>query len=197
MVTRAPLALLALVVLAACSGVSPQPAEPARGRGDSDIPNTALPSERASIFAPRERKPEGEIVPPAAPLEDDLRLITVRNLTDNTVALDRKALVVGADDVVRYTLVVTSPKGARNVSYEGIRCDPAEWKLYAIGRTDGSWSTPREPAWEPVRDSAYNAIRFTLAKDYFCDLNGAPMKDAKAIFARMRQQRALRDSRPD
>ncbi len=191
------LAVLAPLMLAGCSGMSPQPAEPARGRGSSDIPDTALASERKSIFAPRERKPEGEIVPPAAPLDNDLRLITLRNLTDNTVALDRKALVVGADDVVRYTLVVTSPAGARNVSYEGIRCDPAEWKLYAIGRTDGSWSTPREPAWEPVQDSAYNAIRFTLAKDYFCDLNGAPMKDAKAIFARMRQQRALRDSRPD
>lgn len=194
---RRPLAGLVLIALAACSGVSPQPAEPARGRGSADIPDTALPSERASIFAPRERRPEGEITPPPAPLEDDLRLITLRNLTDNTVALDRKSLVVGPDEVVRYTVVVTSPKGARNVSYEGIRCDPAEWKLYALGRADGSWSNPSESEWKAVENRSYNAIRYTLARDYFCDLNGAPMKDAKAIFARMRQQRALRDSRPD
>lgn len=197
MALRAPLAVLVASLLAACSGVTPQPAEPARGRGDADVPNTALPSERDSIFASRERKPEGTIVPPAAPLEDDLRVIELRNLTDNTVALDRKALEVGSDEVIRYTLVVTSPKGVRNVSYEGIRCDPAEWKLYAVGRADGTWSTPPEAAWVPVENRAYNAIRFTLAKDYFCGLSGAPMKDAKAIFARMRQQRALRDSRPD
>jgi hypothetical protein len=197
MSARAHPEVLALLVLAACSGVTPQPAEPARGRGSSDVPDTALPSERSSIFGPRARKTEREVVPPAAPRDEDLRLITLRNLTDNAVALDRKALEVGADEVVRFTLVVTSPQGVRNVSYEGIRCGPAEWKLYALGRDDGSWSTPREPVWQVVENRGYNAIRYTLAKDYFCDLNGAPMKDAKAIVARMRKQRALHDSRPD
>jgi len=195
---RLTLAASALsTVLAACSGVSPQPAEPARGRGNSDIPDTALPSTRSSIFAKRERQAELDLEFPAAPQSEDLRKITLRNLTDNTVEIDRKSLAVTSDSIVRYTLVVTSPQGARNVSYEGIRCDPAEWRYFALGRSDGSWAAPSQAEWQAVEERGYNAIRYTLAKDYFCDLNGAPLKDANAIFARMRQQRALRDRRTD
>jgi len=198
MATRTSLtASLFLLLQAACSSVDPQPAEPARGRGNSDIPDTALPSAKSSIFGPRVRKPEQDLPPPVAPREDDLREITLRNLTDNRVALDRTTLNVGADEIVRYTLVVTSPQGVRNVSFEGIRCDPSEWKLLALGRPDGTWGVPRDQEWRKVVNQGYNAIRFTLAKDYFCGLNGAPMKDAKAIFARMRKERALRDNRPD
>jgi hypothetical protein len=188
-------AALLLVLLAACSGMSPQPAEPARGRGNADIPDTALPSTRSSIFEQRERLPEQEF--PPAPVDADLRPVTLRNLTDNKVELDGKALAVTPDAIVRYTLVVTSPQGARNVSYEGIRCDPAEWKTFALGRSDGTWATPSQSEWQAVEERGYNAIRFTLAKDYFCGLNGTPLKDANAIFARMRQQRALRDRRTD
>lgn len=194
---RGLLAAFALLALAACAGVSPEPTEQPRGRGNSDVPDTALSSKRSSIFGPRERLPERDTTPPAPPRDEDLRPITLRNLTDNTVALDGRTLEVGTDEVVRYTLVVTSPKGVRNVSYEGIRCDPAEWKLYALGRTDGGWGAPNAPAWQAVEDRGYNAIRFTLAKDYFCGPDGAPMKDANAIFARMRTERALRDRRTD
>lgn len=190
-------AALTLVVLAACSGVSPQPAEPARGRGSADIPDTALPSTRSSIFEQRERLPEQALEFPPAPVDADLRQVTLRNLTDNRIELDSKALAVTSDAIVRYTLVVTSPQGARNVSYEGIRCDPAEWKTFALGRADGTWATPSQAEWQTVEERGYNAIRYTLAKDYFCGLNGAPLKDANAIVARMRQQRALRDRRSD
>lgn len=194
---RQLLAAVPLVLVAACAGVTPQPAEPARGRGNADIPDTALPSTRASIFQQRERLPESDLDFPPAPLPEDLRKITLRNLGDNTVELDRKALVVTPDAIVRYTLVVTSPQGARNVSYEGIRCDPAEWKYFALGRSDGTWSAPSQAEWQAVEERGYNAIRYTLAKDYFCGLGGEPLKDAKAILTRMREQRALRDRRTD
>lgn len=190
-------ATLVLVGLTACAGVSPQPAEPARGRGNADIPDTALPSTRSSIFEKRERLPEQDLEFPPAPMDADLRQVTLRNLTDNKVELDSKALAVTPDAIVRYTLVVTSPQGARNVSYEGIRCDPAEWKTFALGRSDGTWATPSQAEWQMVEERGYNAIRYTLAKDYFCGLNGAPLKDANAIVTRMRQQRALRDRRTD
>lgn len=194
---RRATACLLTTTLVACTGVSPQPAEPARGRGNADIPDTALPSTRASIFAERERQPERDLELPPAPVDANLRQITLRNLSDNKVEIDAKALTVTPDAIVRYTLVVTSPQGARNVSYEGIRCDPAEWKTFAFGRTDGTWAMPSQAEWQAVEERGYNAIRFTLAKDYFCGLNGAPLKDAKAIFARMREQRALRDRRTD
>ncbi len=197
MTWRPALSTALLLLVQACSSIDPQPVEPARGRGNADIPDTALPSARSSFFGPRERKPEQDLPAPGAPREENLREITLRNLTESHVALDRSTLTVGADDVVRYTLVVTSPQGARNVSFEGIRCDPNEWKLLALGRPDGTWGKPRDQEWQKIENRGYNAIRYTLAKEYFCDLNGAPMKDARSIFARMRQERALRDSRPD
>lgn len=190
---RVALAALTLFVLAACSGMSPTPAEPARGRGDSDLPNTALPSEKSSFFGPRPRLPELELALPPAPRQENLESVTLLNVTKNTVALDRKALVVGSDDVVRYTLVITSPSGVRNVSYEGIRCDPNEWKVYAIGRTDGTWSTVSDPQWKEVQNRDYNDIHYTLAKESFCGLNGAPLPSAEAIFAEMRFDRSKRD----
>jgi hypothetical protein len=190
---RAALAALTLLALAACSNMSPTPAEPPRGRGDSDVPVTDLPSAKSSFFGPRARVPELELVLPPAPRDEDLEVIKLFNESKNTVALDRKALVVGKDDVVRYTLVVTSPRGVRNVSYEGIRCDPNEWKLYAIGRTDGTWSTVPDPQWKEVENRDYNDIHYTLAKEYYCGLNGAPLPSGEAILARIRFDRSKRD----
>ena len=115
-----------VLALSACSGVSPQPAEPARGRGSSDIPDTALPSERASIFASRERAPERDLEFPPAPLPEDLRKIALRNLTDNTVELDRKALVVRSGlargDVIAFRRVHTSHHARRCIFGWGGRC---------------------------------------------------------------------------
>ena len=61
-------------------------------------------------------------------------LLRVQRLAEYAAAFlrsTRTSLTVGTDGVVRYTVVVTSPAGARNVNYEGIRCDTYEWRLYA------------------------------------------------------------------
>jgi hypothetical protein len=48
--------------------------------------------------------------------------------------IDGKNLRTGSDGVVRYTLVVESGSGARNLSYEGLRCNArGEHRLYAYG----------------------------------------------------------------
>jgi hypothetical protein len=48
--------------------------------------------------------------------------------------IDGRNLAVGSDQVVRYTLVAESASGARNVSFEGIRCTPkGEHRVYAYG----------------------------------------------------------------
>jgi hypothetical protein len=60
--------------------------------------------------------------------------------------IDRRNLRIGADGVVRYTLVAESSNGARNLSVEGIRCTPkGSHKVYAYGvsgrfdRVEGDW----------------------------------------------------------
>jgi len=74
-------------------------------------------------------------------------------------AIDPGSLAVEGPKAFRFTLVVTSQAGVRNVSHEAIRCDEAERRLLAIGRTDGSWSILRNGGWQPIRfdDSLHTA----------------------------------------
>lgn len=60
--------------------------------------------------------------------------------------IDGKHLSIGADGAVRYTLVVESRSGVRNLSFEGLRCTPSGiFKVYAYGNNgrfeaiDGDW----------------------------------------------------------
>jgi hypothetical protein len=64
--------------------------------------------------------------------------------------IDGKHISIGADGAVRYTLVVESRSGVRNVSFEGLRCTPhGALKIYAYGdkgsfhRTEGDWVSLR------------------------------------------------------
>jgi hypothetical protein len=74
----------------------------------------------------------------------------------------------GNDNVVRYVLVVKSPTGAINISYEGLRCDSQEFRLYATGRSDGSWSAARNSEWRPLKGLTLNKQQGALFTNYFC-----------------------------
>jgi len=118
---------------------------------------------------------------PAAPRAENLLPFYVSPTATQTFALDAKSLTVGADDVVRYTLVTTSASGAKNISYEGIRCQLRHKKLYAFGHPDGSWSRSRRDQWEPISNNAANRQHAALAADYFCQDGMVAGKAAKII----------------
>jgi len=105
---------------------------------------------------------------PAAPKQENLLPFYVSATATQSFAIDIKSLAVGTDGVIRYTLVATSQAGAKNISYEGIRCASYEHKLYAFGQSDGSWSRSRRDQWEPINDNAANRQHSALFKDYFC-----------------------------
>ncbi len=123
---------------------------------------------------------------PAAPRTEDLLPFYVSPTATQTFAIDAKSLSVGADDVVRYTLVTTSASGAKNISYEGIRCQLLHKKLYAFGHPDGSWSRSRRDQWEPISGNAANRQHAALAGDYFCQ-GGMVAGKASEIVERMRR----------
>jgi hypothetical protein len=110
-------------------------------------------------------------------------------------AIDARSLTVGADGVIRFTLVATSPAGAKNISYEGIRCASFEKKLYAIGHSEGRWSRSRRDQWEPIVRNAANRQHATLAQDYFCE-NKSVAGNAETMLARIREDRPI-NSRTD
>ena len=53
-----------------------------------------------------------------------------------------------ADGVVRYVIVASSPSGAKNVIYEGLRCATGEVKSYARANQDGAWAVVKQSEWK-------------------------------------------------
>lgn len=124
---------------------------------------------------------EAELQLPAFPQEANLRGFPVSELTTHRFFIDAASLSVGADGVVRYVLVVRTSGGATNISYEGIRCESRELKIYASGRQDaqggqgGEWSPARRSEWRRIENKPVNRHHAALARDFFCPL-GTPIR---------------------
>jgi len=111
---------------------------------------------------------ETEVKFPAAPQEKNLTPFFVSAATDNRFLVDTSTLTVGADGVVRYVLVVITPQGARNVTFEGMRCETSERRIYALGRRDGEWSLARNSGWGRIKNVDANRHHAALFLEYFC-----------------------------
>lgn len=127
---------------------------------------------------------------PAAPAPGNLLPFYVSPTATQTFAIDAHSVSVGADGVIRYILVAVSDAGARNISYEGIRCATYEKKLYAFGQADGTWSRSRRDQWERINPNTANRQHAALAKDYFC-LEKTVAGTADEITSRIRRQKTL------
>jgi hypothetical protein len=81
---------------------------------------------------------------------------------------------------VRYVLLVLTPQGARNVTYEGMRCETRERRIYASGRQDGSWSKARNNEWVRIQDVYANRQHAALFLEYFCPIGNIVQDAAEA-----------------
>ena len=146
--------------------------------------------EPPSTFEEYERK-EGETVLPPYPEEADLQAFTVSGVgARRSYALDSRHLTVGADRITRYTLVVASAGGAKNVFHEGIDCLKKRYKTYAYGRRDGTFRERREPPWRPLVKTGARAFRYQLARHFLCDAFWSPRPPEEAL-ERMRYEDSL------
>lgn len=127
---------------------------------------------------------------PAPPKAENMLPFYVSPIASNEFAIDAKSVSVGTDGVVRYTLVATSSGGARSVSYEGIRCQSFERKLYAFGQPDGGWPRSRRDQWERINSSGPNRQHAALFTDYFCSGTTVAGK-AEDMIDRIRYKRPL------
>jgi hypothetical protein len=131
---------------------------------------------------------------PAVPLDSNLLAFTVSQNTPLTFSIDTKSLEVGDDGVIRYTVVATSPAGARNVNYEGIRCDTYEWRLYATIEEDGKgWDRTVANDFRRIENGELNAYHAALYQDYFC-ANKLPSGSAKQILSNIQYRRTATSS---
>lgn len=90
---------------------------------------------------------------PRQPAADNLLQYFSVPTTRNRYLLDLASLAAGEgeSESIRFSTVVESESGVRNVRHEAFHCTRSERKLLAIGRADGSWSVLANSAWQPIR----------------------------------------------
>lgn len=123
---------------------------------------------------------------PAAPKAENLQSFYVGAAVEHKFFVDAESLSVGSDGVVRYTLLVQTSGGAKNISYEGMRCETRERRVYAFGQPDGSWTKARSNGWVKVRDVGVNRYHAALFLDFFCP-GGVITRDVNEIRRLMRR----------
>ena len=105
---------------------------------------------------------------PPTPRAENLVEFNVSSATRNRYFIDTASISVGEDKVVRYTVVIDAVGGAKNIAFEGLRCETAERRLYAYGHPDGTWSKARNAGWEGIKLRSLLSYHKALFEDHFC-----------------------------
>lgn len=142
---------------------------------------TADPGDENDPDAPRFWE-ETEVKIPVAPPSKDLKPFYVSAITQLKFALDAPSITFGKDEAIRYIVVITSSSGAQQVTYEGIRCETYEWRLYATMQSDGKWGKSPNSRWQVIKNVSYNSYHTALVRDAFCE-NSIPRRSAKEIIS--------------
>jgi len=104
---------------------------------------------------------------PVFPKAENLLVARIEAARTFQFLVDGSTIDIGRDGVVRYVLVARSASGSENISFEGVRCETRERKLYAVGRPDKTWAPSRNSAWIMYSISAVNH-HAELAATFFC-----------------------------
>jgi len=109
---------------------------------------------------------EGAVELRSLPADEDLLPVQVDSLPPGLQAnLAASSLSYNPEDrVLRYWLVITSPAGAYNATFEGMRCETAEYKVYAYG------NPRRKPPVQPAPKAAWKALNANWRSDYRAEL---------------------------
>jgi hypothetical protein len=116
---------------------------------------------------------------PSYPKSENLLEFDAGPASNNLHYVDSSSVSVGEDGVVRYSLVVKSPAGAMNVTYEGIRCQTNERKVYAYGRANNeTWAPATMGKWVDLENIKQNYAQRALYRYFFCPFGIGMVKDA-------------------
>ena len=163
------------VALWGCAGSTPPSVQ---------SPKRGMPEDIGGVLEEQAFK-ESEVVLPTFPANSDLVEFQPRRNSANRFYIDRNSISIGPDRVVRYSALIKSPSGALNTSYEGMRCKTSEYKVYAYGIKNGDWTNARDSQWRWIERSSAN-FRFTLYKDYFCDIEAIAGRNEKDLIANLK-----------
>jgi hypothetical protein len=94
--------------------------------------------------------------------------------------VDVDSILIGADGVTRYTVIISSPNGNQQIQYEGIRCDSFQWRLYGTFE-NGRWNQNPLSSWREIKSNIPNRYQAALAQGAFCNMSEQE-KNIKAIL---------------
>ena len=83
-------------------------------------------------------------------------------------AIDTDSILIGADGVTRYIVVLTNPSSGQQTQYEGIRCDSFQWRLYGT-LENNVWRENPLSSWRAIQDNVANRYQAALAQEAFCN----------------------------
>lgn len=95
-------------------------------------------------------------------------------------AVDTDSILIGADGVTRYIVVMTNPSGGQQTQYEGIRCDSFQWRLYGT-LENNAWRENPLSSWRTIQNNVPNRYQAALAQGAFCNFNSQE-KNIKTIL---------------
>ncbi len=167
---------VALAALSATAGI-------VAAQNTNELPTGGSGAHKSDWEREQERRnwKEGEVPLPAYPKAEGLIEFTAGPDSRFRFFIDPASLSLSADGVVRYTLIARSASGFANVSYEGMRCSPASYKVYALGH-EGRW-TLRESEWRAIRGGSVQRWHAELSADFFCPKSGSILSADEGLDA--------------
>ena len=121
-------------------------------------------------FAPMVFKEGTTAMPLNPPNQATLVPFYVSQRTIFKFAVDTDSILIGADGVTRYIVVMTSPSGSVQTQYEGIRCDSYQWRLYGTYESTG-WKENPLGSWKNIQSEIPNRYQASLAQGAFCNFS--------------------------
>jgi len=128
-------------------------------------------------------------LPELLPNIEDMTKIQIDQIRHFNIYIDEKTLTVNESDrVTRYWIKLKPKRGKGSLTYEAIRCETNQYKVYAYGYPDRKVKIKalKKTKWHTFKSFRRGDLRAGLAQDYFCA--GAITKSAIDVIAGMHNQ---------
>ena len=144
----------------------------------------------AQLFTDPADWKESDVPPPPAYDMGKLLTFEVTRSSPLVYGVDPASVSISNNDgIVRYVVVATTPAGAKNVIYEGLRCSTGEVRTYARAKPDGSWVPLANSEWKSAYDISLPRHSLRFAKVAACQ-QAAPVSSVRELVRKLKNPSA-------
>lgn len=137
-----------------------------------------------SVYKEPDSWKESVTVLPPLPKAENLRPIDARQASEKfEYLIDRASIVRGADDVMRYTIVLRSASGLENVFHEGLRCATNTVRNLGYAGSNGRFRPATSEVWLPLATFGARGYQYYLESKIMCGKAGFARDADEAVKA--------------